>query len=81
MAVIEDVNSADRKAEWMQEALQTVESGTFSQLKGINYWHSPGWLKDGSANFKIDSSYLALETFRFEIGKPFWLSEPTFLIP
>ncbi len=78
MAVIEDAADADRKADWLQQALQTVESGTFPSLKGITYWHSPGWLKNGSANFKIDSSYLALETFRLELRKPFWLSEAQF---
>ncbi|MBX3039641.1 MAG: hypothetical protein KF789_02895 [Bdellovibrionaceae bacterium] len=71
--VIEDAHDPKKKAAWLKQALQSISKGLFKNVKGITYWNSPGWLADGSASFKIDSSPQALEAFRTEISQPFWL--------
>jgi hypothetical protein len=75
-AVIERKPNA--KAEWIREALSSISSGKFPKVKGISYWHSPGWLSNKRANFMIDSSQSALDAYRGEITKPFWTVTPVF---
>lgn len=70
-AVIEDKKDTQRKAQWINRALRTVESGLYP-IKGITYWNSPGWLEDGSADFRITSSKEALNAFISRIGLDFW---------
>lgn len=74
-ATIEDRKSAGRKAQWLARALRLVETGLYP-IKGITYWNSPGWLEDGSADFRITSSETSLQTFKQHIQKPFWQSFP-----
>jgi hypothetical protein len=71
--VIEDAADPERKARWLRQALQSVSKGMFKRVKGITYWNSPGWLPEGKASFKIDSSEPSLRAFRDEIASPFWL--------
>lgn len=74
-AVIEDKNDGQKKAKWIKQALQSIEKGLFKRVKGISYWNSPGWLENGKASFKIDTSDAALKTYQDEISSPFWLTE------
>ncbi len=78
MGVIESAQDSSKKSLWLKQALGFIEAGIFPDVKGITYWNSPGWLANGKASFKIDSSQMALETFKSQIGKDFWLSEPQF---
>ncbi|MEA9358165.1 glycosyl hydrolase [Bacteriovorax sp. PP10] len=70
-AVIEDKKNPSRKADWIARALRTIESGLYP-IKGISYWNSPGWLADGSADFRITSSEKALNSFVGRINQDFW---------
>lgn len=70
-AVIEDKRNPNRKAQWIQRALRTIETGLYP-IKGITYWNSPGWLEDGSADFRITSSQQALNTFTNRVTSDFW---------
>ncbi len=75
-AVIESRRDSNRKARWLEQSLKTVRlEPKFSRIKAITYWNSPGWLADGSADFRITSSPQSLETFREEISHPFWLDQ------
>ena len=78
MAVIESTNDPDKKAVWLRQALRFIEAGIFPKVKGITYWNSPGWLANEKANFKVDSSEQALESFKSEISKTFWLTDAQF---
>jgi hypothetical protein len=74
--VIESKEGPAKKAQWLKYALQSVEKGMFKKVKGITYWHSPGWLPNDEASFKIDTSPESLAMFQSEIKKEFWLTEP-----
>lgn len=74
-AVIEDAQDSLRKAQWIRQALQSVSRGLYKQIKGMSYWHSPGWLPERKANFRIDSAPASLEAYQHEIQQPFWLSD------
>jgi hypothetical protein len=70
-AVIEDKKTTGRKAQWLNRALRMVETGLYP-IKGITYWNSPGWLADGSADFRITSSQSAIDAFKERINQDFW---------
>lgn len=77
-AVIEDANDSKRKALWIRQAFESIERGLFKKVKGVSYWNSPGWLSNGSANFKIDSSPESQLSFQNEVKKSFWQETPQF---
>lgn len=70
-AVIESRQNADRKAQWITRAMRTIESNLYP-IKGITYWNSPGWLADGSADFRLTSSPQSLDAFKTIIQKNYW---------
>jgi hypothetical protein len=74
-AVIEQSNQADAKARWIREALRSISDGRHFRVKGVSYWNSPGWLPGAKADLRIDSSPWSLESYRFDIARPFWLTE------
>ena len=76
--VIEHRESQAAKAGWLQQALESIEIGLAPRIKGVNYWHSTGWLSDGRASFRIDSSPEALASYQEYIQHSFWLSEGIF---
>ena len=69
--VIEDKKKPTRKADWITRALKTIESGLYP-IRGITYWNSPGWLANGSADFRITSSETSLNSFAGRINQDFW---------
>ncbi len=71
--VIEDSADPTRKAKWIKQAFQSISRGLFPNVRGMTYWNSPGWLSNGRASFKIDSSIEAREAYRTEISQPFWV--------
>lgn len=75
-ATIEDKHDKSRKAEWIREALIALSSQErFSRVKGITYWHSPGWLPDKSADLRINTSNKSLQAYRSEIAKNYWIDQ------
>jgi hypothetical protein len=70
-AVIEDPDVADRKANWLKNALQTVMS-EYPEIKLVNYWHENAWLGQRAANFEVDTSASALQAYREMIEQPFF---------
>lgn len=70
-AVIEDKNRPQRKAQWLKETFELIESLAYP-IKAATYWNSDGWLADGSANFKLDSSRASLEQIKYILSKDYW---------
>ncbi len=62
--VIEDPEKGN-KANWIQEALQTLIDGKYPRIKAISYWHSV-WQNDNKkiSNLRIDSSIGSLKVYR-----------------
>lgn len=72
-AVIEDAKDVKRKAKWISDALNFVLSKKIPRLYAATYWHSPGWLPDGKANFKVDSSTYSLKAYQDAISDNRWI--------
>lgn len=70
-AVIEDPLNPLRKAQWLARALRLIRSKAYP-IKAISYWNSPGWLANGSADFRLTSSESSLKSFKEELTHPFW---------
>jgi beta-mannanase len=77
-ATIENEYIPSYKEAWIRSALDSIEQGIFPRIKGISYWNSPGWLSDGTANFKIDSSPMSLKAYQDGIRSDFWISQGQF---
>lgn len=77
-ATIEHRRSSKHKKQWIHQVFDAIESGKLPRIKGISYWHSNGWLEDGSASFRIDTSPEALSSYQESIMSDFWLSEGLF---
>lgn len=73
-AVIEDNKDRQRKARWIEQSLRLLRlDRRFQRIKAITYWNSPGWLKDGSADFRVTSSKSATKSFIKEISNSHWI--------
>lgn len=64
------------KARWFHNLFSSLHS--FPNIKALSYWNSPGWLENGSANFRIDSSTEALRAYREGISNRRFVSQPRF---
>ncbi len=75
-AVIEHRNDQDKKARWLQQSLRSIRMNPkYQRIKAITYWNSPGWLEDGSADFRLTSSPQAERAYREEMSHSFWKGE------
>lgn len=72
-AVIEDKSRPLRKAQWLEETFEIIENEAYP-IKAVAYWNSYGWLADGSANFRLDSSKESIETIKSILSRDFWKS-------
>jgi len=70
-AVIEDKYRPTRKAQWLEETFELVENYVYP-IKAVTYWNSYGWLDDGSASFRLDSSEESLKIIKYILRKDFW---------
>lgn len=73
-----DKPDTSHKARWMQTALSDIAHGRYPRMKAISYWNSYGWLEDGSANMRIDSSAETLSAYRRAMTNPIFISSPVF---
>jgi hypothetical protein len=74
-AVIEDKNDPLRKTEWLKETFDFIESQEFP-IRAVTYWNSPGWLADGSADFRVTSSPTALDFVQKRLKTNYWIINP-----
>lgn len=74
-AVIEDTQRPGRKAEWLRETFDIIENEVYP-IKAFTYWNSYGWLDDGSANFRLDSSQKSLQSMKSILQKDYWQTLP-----
>lgn len=83
--VLEDPSQGNKTA-WIQDALQSIESGRYPRIKAISYWNEkwsdctvvclPGL--NGEINLRLDSSPKTAEVYRRIIASPFFVTEPNF---
>ena len=74
-AVIDDAQSPDRKANWITDSFELIKNDPVyrERIKGMAWWNSPGYLSDGSASMKVDSSPQALRAFKEALKDDFWI--------
>jgi beta-mannanase len=70
-------HKAKKKATWIIEAYQVLESGKYSQIKAVNWWNE-NW-RNGFLNqtrLRIDSSPRSLEAYQKAVASSFYLTTP-----
>ena len=71
--------SNERKAEWIHDALSSIESNRYPRLKAVSYWDSRWKNGDGSvSDMRIDSSETTQRTYRRDIASSFFTGSPRF---
>jgi glycosyl hydrolase family 26 len=69
----------ERKAEWIHDALHSIESDRYPRLAAVSYWDSRWKNGDGSvSDMRIDSSDETQETYRRDISSSFFTGSPRF---
>ena len=76
--VIEDLNTAGRKANWIYGALKSLMNGRYPRVKAISYWHENSWIPTGDNNLRLDSSYQTLNMYRRLISEVFFRTDAKF---
>ncbi len=68
------------KAEWLEDAFQTILNKKFINFKAISYWHET-WEEDDDlyASIRVDSSEKSLSMFRKQVSDPRFISTPIFI--
>jgi hypothetical protein len=84
--VLEDPPQGNKTA-WIQDALQSIQSGRYPRVKAISYWNEkwndctivclPGL--NGVINLKLNSSPKTVEVYRKMISSPFFVAEPNYI--
>jgi hypothetical protein len=62
------------KAQWIEDAFDTLESGEYSRIHGLAWWHED--FED--TYLRLDSSEASLDTYRKRISSDIYLDELTF---
>jgi beta-mannanase len=83
--VLEDPSQGNKTA-WIQDALQSIQSGRYPRIKAISYWNEkwndctivclPGL--NGEINLKLDSSPKTVEVFRKIVASPLFVTQPNY---
>ncbi|WP_458719700.1 tetratricopeptide repeat protein [Candidatus Nitrosocosmicus sp. R] len=73
LGVINDPQSGD-KSEWIQSALQTIESESYPRIKAISYWNEK-WEDSDVIDLTVNSSREVADTFRNIISSSFFLTD------
>ena len=71
--VIDDPKSGN-KSEWIQSALQTIESESYPRIKAISYWNEK-WEDGNVIDLTVNSSREVADTFRNLISSSFFLTD------
>ena len=62
---VTDNHPLGNKAEWLEDAFETILSGKYINFKAISYWHETWEAQDDVfASIRVDSSQESLETFK-----------------
>jgi len=67
--------SEHTKAQWIQNAFETLESGSYPRIKAIAWWHEDF----DQSQLRIDSSPESLSMYRNAISSSLFISIPNFL--
>ncbi len=71
--VIDNPKSGN-KSEWIQSALQTIESESYPRIKAISYWNEK-WEDGNVIDLTVNSSREVADTFRNLISSSFFLTD------
>ena len=71
--VIDDPSSGN-KSQWIQDALQTIESESYPRIKAASYWNEK-WDDNNVIDLTVNSSPEVTDTFRNFISSPFFLTD------
>lgn len=64
---------------WIRRALESIKSGRYPKVRAVSYWHSDWRNDDGSwSRMRLDSSQVALSSYRAVISSSVFISEPSF---
>lgn len=74
LGIIEDPEMGN-KSEWMQEALQLIENGTYPRIKAVSYWNEKYYDGDDIIDLTVNSSSEALDIYKEIILSPFFISD------
>ena len=84
--VLEDPPQGNKTA-WIQDTLQSIQSGRYPRIKAISYWNEkwndctivclPGL--NGVINLKLNSSPKTVEVYRKMTASPFFVTEPNYI--
>lgn len=71
--------SGEDKAGWIKDALESIKSERYQNIKAISYWHSKWINEDGFvSNMRLNSSQESLQAYREFIQDSFFVSTSTF---
>jgi len=73
LGIIEDPEMGN-KSEWMQEALQLIESGAYPRIKAISYWNEKYYDGDDIIDLTVNSSSEGVDIYKELILSPFFIS-------
>jgi beta-mannanase len=73
LGIIED-SEMGNKSEWMENALQAIENGTYPKVKAISYWNEKWEDKHKTIDLRINSSSQAKEIYKWLVSSPFFIS-------
>ena len=71
--VIDDPSSGN-KSEWIQTALQAIESESYPRIKAVSYWNEK-WDDNNVIDLTVNSSQEVTDTFRNLISSSFFLTD------
>ena len=61
----------NKKAQWIKNAFNSIESGNYPQIKAVSWWHE----NFTGTYLRVDSSPQSIETYRDAIASPVFISE------
>ncbi|MDN5845022.1 MAG: glycoside hydrolase family 26 protein [Candidatus Nitrosocosmicus sp.] len=73
LGIIEDPEMGN-KSEWMREALQLIENGTYPRIKAISYWNEKWDNGDNIIDLTVNSSSEGVDIYKELISSPFFIS-------
>lgn len=77
LGIIEDQENGN-KTNWIQDALQSLESGKYPRISAISYWNEKWDEGDKVFDLTLNSSSETLNTFKELISSPTFLSDVMF---
>jgi len=69
-----ELKTQNKKAQWIENALHSIESNRYPNIKGISWWHE----NFDNSKLRLDSSTEAVEVYKNNVSSSFFTSKLTF---